>query len=457
MARLHPIAARLTLALIVIAGLTIAVARIVGFRIALAVVALYAALVPSLAIYATELKYYGVEIAGTATIVAWFVSKSRRAPFALPDLAILVAGIACGISTILSAGIATGCWAVLAFIRRRRFSASELGFAAILAVIAVGYYALIRHGSAVQIHNFPNAYGQSGQHAALAVPSAILGLFGNRAPVLALIVLINLTGWRAAATQRLLLILAVIVLSCTALAAFGVYPATAPRHVAWFHGFALLLLANALQILIAGQQRRTHTARTALVLFLGAIAAAATGMTIAKAFTTHFAHEENDPIVAWLAQPRDVPIGLWGGTQPLIQYYRTQDPAVGRHRIFGLADPRSAPVPPRLFSPTFLQQPYDRIAAAVEAGRMLPGGFDLRILYQLRHDYHGAAEALLAEAPRGLPFYIVASHVDWDAPVPLSAEPRSALLDALEAQKCRYLLELKAKEVFILRAICPER
>ncbi|RVT89467.1 hypothetical protein [Sphingomonas crocodyli] len=454
-ALLPPVAGRLLLALFVMAGLFWAVARAYGPRLALPAIALLSGLVPALTIYATELKFYGLEMAGVAIIIAWFLTKSRRAPFGGVDVLILAGAMICGLSSVLIAGITVALWAGLAFARRRRLAPSELAWAALLALLAVGYYALIQRGTTIQMHNFPNAYGLEGIDVAKLFSLSIYRLFGNRTILIAIVLLINLADYRSAGTQKLFAIIAAVLLVCAILAAVGLYPAIAPRHVAWANAFALMLVANALRFLIGALPRLDRTKRIAVMLPLAGIAVAATGVTAIKATTMHFTTEDNGRLVAWLAKPRTEPIGLWAGTQPVIEYYSAYEPAIKRNRYFGTTNRRSARIPNEFLTEDFLDEPHDEIGDVIEARRDDPGGYDLRVIYLMVQNDRPPADALIAEAPRDTPFFIATSHADWESPLSFSRQSRTALVGALDAADCSHALELQGKEIFVLKATCP--
>ncbi|TZG24125.1 purine-nucleoside phosphorylase [Sphingomonas montanisoli] len=450
-----PAIARSMLALLVIGGLA-AVAWLAFRRWwAPLLVIGYPIAIPSLLIYATEFKYYGVETLGAGIVAAWFMARRSREPLRFRDIAILIAAMLCGISTMVLAALALAIAALLSWHRRGRIGAGELALGLLFGFAMIAYYAAIRFGTSIQINNYPDSYGGGGLASARRFVQAVDGILTSRgAPMILVAGAIGLGG--GGPSRRVLLLSACAVTVFLILAMAGLYPASSPRHLAWLNGIALFVVLNAVSTLVAQKSLWPTSLRFAAIGVLSLLVLSTLPPALRQLRNPHAGmREANDELVAWLsAQPASA-IGMWQGTQSVVQYYRPFAPAIGKHHYFGKVDQRSVAVPKALLGKQFLSQPYDRIVARIEAGRREKGGNANRVVYRLLGDYRGAARSLLSEAPRAQPFLIVASHADLKDQEIRNRLRRDGLLKALAEAHCTYQPVLTVRAGFVLRVACP--
>ena len=330
----------------------------------------------------------------------------------------------------------------------RRLAGREWAALAGLGLFLGLYALLIRRMIALQVDSFPEAYEARGLGAVRELVSAMVTY--ARPPgllALAALALLCLALWHEERTRRIL----ALTLACGAgfagLAFLGQFPASAPRHVAFAGGFAAVIAIHAVLggLALRRPARRRAVAGLAILLLAGTALAAtlqrmpgfAAGMT------------ENDRLMAWLAAAPPADVGLWHGAQPVLDYYRRHQPGLDRHRYFGLVNPESRVLPEALRAPVRLAT--TQIPLWIEARRREPGGWVRRSAYMgLLRDMTGAARALVAEAPRGQPFLILASHLRS-----LREMQPGVLEGALAEAGCQVTLALEVRDGQILRATCP--
>ena len=423
---------------------------------ALAVVVVFCLGSFSLVYYATAFKYYGVEILGTGVIIAWFLGKRDGRPLQARDAAVLILGMLCGISTLVIAVIALSLHLLPTFRARQTPSTSEwLVILAVLFVAALSYLA-VRFATSIQLANFPDVYAHRGLSRAVKYVGSIRRLLSDTTLPLVAVGIVAALLDRSRFSVRLLMLAATAALVFGVLCVAGLYPATTDRHVAWADGFAIFLFANAVAALTqpCDAEIRGWRRPLAIALILAVLLAGAPNLQrLARRDTG--ALEDNDKLVAWLLQQPPHTIAMWIGTQPMVQYYRRFHPVLDKHRYLGWRDPSSLPVPRAFVDPRFLAQPYAAIGQVVEAHRDDQGSYNHDLVYRIRNDYRAPARTLIAQARQAGPFYVVASHLDYDATFTESLVIRDALLLALRENHCTSRMVLKVKGGFVLQVRCP--
>lgn len=411
-----------------------------------------------LAVLATELKYYGLEIAGTALCIGWFATKSPRDALRLRDAALLAAAMVMGLTTLVIAPLTLGLHLAWRLARTRRIGLSELGLGAALGGLAGLYYLSIKRVTPRQMeqgifNDAPGAglVGPGGDAPGLAerllaaiAPMREFGLLlfealrwpgATNGSVMAPMVLATglalLVCLRQTPVARFVALGAATIVSLVVLHAVNLYPASLPRHMAWFLAFVLAGPVIAVSAL-AGVGSWPGRGLTALLIGCLALPAATSFRALHADPARIWERTDNGAAIDWLAEAPPGPVAVWYGGQPVVHAYGRWRPELQRHAYFGLIDARDP----------FRAQPFRGWAAHYEHRLAL---------------LHERAAQIVAEAPPATPFHVFASHVEWQVPASpaLVSMRHRALVDALAAAGCGPEPVLQSRGVLILRAVCP--
>lgn len=409
---------------------------------------------------ASELKYYGLDMAGCALILGWASRNADRETLRPRDLIGLTLMALLGIGSLVFSLAALGAvflqraWSAggLRF-QRLAPTRKELPFLVAFAIVLVGYALLIRHGTRIQIATYPDVYALEG-FVGLRVFFTTCVNFGGKAALLIGVFCAGLAALSLAQPRTRAVGLAVLAVAAlfAALALLGLYPASAPRHVAWLGAIFAFVLAEG----IVACGRLTHIRWRA-----GLVAMAALGLTccwgIAKVAgllrsPDPFSKVGNDALMNWLVHQPVQDIGLWHGSQPIVEVYSRTTPALAKHRFFGQVDTRSAfPMAETIGGPDVATA--EAIAQRIETQRTEPGAWGRQSFYRRLGDHSAPARTLVAAAPRGRAFLIV-TQLDLTAQDQWSRAGNQALFSALSAQSCAHGPVLQVKNAYVLRVLC---
>jgi hypothetical protein len=400
--------------------------------------------------YATELKYYGLEAAGAVIAFGWIAARSLSSPFTIRDVAVLLASAFCGIITLVIAACAAAVFLVMRIINGHRPRAVEYVYAFALACALGLYYLLIKHATSLQMQTYSNVYDLNGWAAIRAVLSYAGNYLGYPGLIACLVaVAACLAGMRAERSRKLAGLTFVVMGAVMTIAFLGKFPVSAARHVAFLGGIAIVLSVNAVFI-----QRSFYGTRslvrggTCLVLVV----------LFAWNLTRGFPYVskgvvDNDLIIAWIDEQAPTSIGLWNGAQPVIDYYKPWDAALYRHHYFGKVNATTAAPDPRFFDHALPAKDYQAVALWIEGARSEPGAWARMSLYRRVSNMIAPARSLVAAAPRGSDFLVVATHMEMPGESP--DYRTNSLMDALSEANCTSSKVLSVRSAFVLRARCP--
>lgn len=162
---------------------------------------------------------------------------------------------------------------------------------------------------------------------------------------------------------------------------------------------------------------------------------------------------DNDLIIAWIDEQASTAIGLWNGAQPVIDYYKPRDAALNRHHYFGKVNATTAVPDPRYFDHTLPAKDYQAVADWIEGARSEPGAWARVSLYRRVSNMIAPARSLVAAAPKGSDFLVVATHMEMPGERP--DYRTNSLMNALSEANCTSTMVLSVRSAFVLRARCP--
>lgn len=400
---------------------------------------------------ASELKHYGLEMLGSAIIAGWAARRAPDRPAGAGDAALLAGAMLCGISTLVIAVVAAGLFLFWRLLETRRLDPRDLGFGVAMLAAAGLYYLWIRRLTEIQVASYGDVYARGGAGIARDYLMTLLRVPGAAAlPALGLTALWLLWRIRQPAVARFVLFALAVVAAFGLLAMLGLYPATMRRYLTWSMGLWLVALGLALALSAAPGVSRRLGAALALVLGLALLPPLAGSLRDLADPARPHVFTENDRALDWLAGHAPAPVILWAGSQPVIDAYLAARPDLGRHDYLGRMNPVSA-IPSWDDS-----RPEAEIAADILSRRQDPGAWARLAYFRAREDYTALADTLIAEAPRGTPFVIFASHAARNAGWGQHGIRQAALTGALEMAGCRYDTAFEARMVFAYEALCPE-
>lgn len=454
---LDPAWGRSLLLAVITGGVLATVAAAYGRAAALAAALLGMVVSPAFIPMASEFKYYGFEMLGMGLALAWLLRKDPNTPISFADAVLLGCAVILGISTIAFVPLAMAALLILrwrsSFVLRGREIALLLGLLAFTAL----YYLGVRHATSVQIATYTDVYQQHGIGAVVHLAMAAVRNIGPFLfPLLLAAALITLIDWRSAASQRLILYVALVGAAFGGLALVGLYPVSVPRHLTWITGIVLFLLANAACRLAEGTFARRdgkQRAPAAAIALCVAIALLAPARVLAS--RNPFVLAENDKAIAALLARPERQVGLWLTGQPVIEYYEQLYPDLKRRDYFGGVNAASAPLPADLAGAPMMTSSYAQVSAELEQQRNQPGAWGRLAFYRMRLDFSAPAARLVAQAPRGTPFLIFTSHMETDERDPQTRARVDGLLHALDAAHCRHDVAARGTGYFMLDATCP--
>lgn len=450
LAVLPPEGARSALAVTIIAITLLALRGYFDNRWFLPVAALAICAPLKFLFYATELKYYGLEAAGAAISFGWIAARSLANPFTVRDVAVLLASAFCGIITLVIASCAAAVFLVMRIIDGYRPRVVEYMCALALACALGLYYLLIKHVTLLQMQTYSNVYDLSGWSAIRGVLDYGRNYLGYPGLIACLVAAAACLADIRTERSRKLVGLAFVVMGAIMTIAFlGKFPVTASRHVAFLGGIAIVLSVNAVFI-----QRGLYGTRflvqggACLVL----VALFAWNLTrgfpyVAKGVV------DNDLVIAWIDEQAPISIGLWSGAQPVIDYYKPWNAALYRHHYFGEVNATTAAPDPRYFDHTLPAKDYQAVADWIEGARSEPGAWARVSLYRRMSNMIAPARSLVAAAPKGSDFLVVATHMEM--PGERLGYRTNSLMDALSEANCTSSKVLSVRSAFVLRARCP--
>ena len=411
--------------------------------------------IPLASYMATELKYYGLEMAGCLVLAAWYMTRDADRDITWRDVAIVLGSMITGIATIVVAGTLVGL-AYLEILARKGWPAWRAllpGLAA--AVLAIAYYLVIRHATSVQMAVYGGVYNTLGLYAIVKMAGLSL-LVVDWSVAFVIIAIAGLA--LAISSDRIRILRAgiaagLLYLLFTVLSVLQIYPAIAPRHVLWVGSLAVAI--SALSVEEISRFRGPIGVRLAIgavlaLLVVGAVQARRKLPDLSQGV------ERNAVVLRWLENAPPSDVGLWFGAQAMVEVERARgDEAIAKHRYHGWMNPRSVLPGPPLSEPTFRKRPYSQIAAYVEPRRSEPGAIGRFGVYHVLQDYTAPAKTLVAQMPRGKTAYIISTFVPWDADEFGIHLGQVAMQKALTDAGCRYTPKIRVRRAFVLEIFCP--
>jgi len=452
LAALDPVVGRAMLMVTILVGLMLAVLAVFPsvWTAATAIFVMVAS--ANMIIIASEFKYYGFEMLGTALLLAWLLLKNHRNRFTFGDLGLLILCTCLGISGMVISVAALATYGLFRLRGVGSIKFDEMVKGAVFFIFIAGYYLVIQHETRIQILGSPDAYGATGLHALKGLVRAMIN-FGGRGmlPLTVAAAVVACLDFRNQRSRTLLLFCVLTVLAFAVLAVLGKYPAVSPRHVAWSGAVSLFLIANAVAVLGCNWLRMNGSRRAGISVLAVSVAAVALVPTYRLLNReAPYVQTDNDALVAWLRNSQVESIGLWIGGQPVVEFYEKKDPEIAKHAYFGAVNAESVPIAPEF------RGPYSNaLAATIESLRAKPGAWGRAGVYREYLDYFPPARSLLALAPVGRRFYILASHLDITAQKGFSKARNDALFGTLDAMGCASRTELQVRNGYILQVTCP--
>lgn len=415
-------------------------------------------------INASMLKFYAFDIAGFAIFAAWIYAKSRDAAFGRRDVAIILLGLLIGVSTIVGACVVVAVFLALRLLRGQ-LGPTEIAWAGLIAVIALGYYLQISYATRIQITAFPDAYGSQGLPAIIRLLEAAFELFQKRGLAILLVLasiavatLIFLRGKERSGLGAVLLFGLGVFLVFIGLAAVGKYPAVSSRHLVWMLGIFSVLAAALVDCL---SRTDTGTSRRFVVasLLLLAIVFGGTGLRVMTKWPPQIVEGASDELVATLADLPPSDVIQYFGSFRLIALMTSRGAPIAHHRFQPALSTKSGAIDPAYFGAEWSQMPDEIFSTNIEA--MLQndpiGWAKMYVLLRLRGDFRPLARFVLDAAPTdGRIFYITSLHAAWPG---LPGRATAGLRDVLDERSCTYeplaVFETLLSPGYILEARCP--
>lgn len=420
----------------------------------------------SFLVNASMLKFYAFEIAGFTIFSAWIYAKNRHEAFNTRDFAILLFGLVIGVSTIVGACVVLAVFLSLR-LAGRQLGRREMALAGLLVVIAIGYYAQIRHATEIQITAFPDAYGSEGIAAVARFLDASLELFQRRGAatllVLSAITLAALLFLRGAAHSRLAglaAFAAAVTLVFLGLAAVGKYPAVSSRHLVWMLGIFGVLTGA----LVDGLMRSEHQARSPFAIAaLGILAVilVGTGLRVATKWPPTLVEGASDQLISTLAVMPPSHVVQYFGSFRLIPLMISRGAPITHHSYTPTLQTRSGAIDRSYFGPEWNDMEDELFSEKIEEMlRNDPAGWaKMYVMSRIRGDFRPLARFVLDSAPAdGGSFFVVSIHASWPG---LPGEAASSLRQVLDERSCEYspsaTFDTPLSPGYILQARCPPR
>jgi hypothetical protein len=291
----------------------------------------------------------------------------------------------------------------------------------VFLVFLAAYFGLIKRISAIQTINYAASYAHDGILGNIqTLWRSFSGLLGMPMFVVLAMALVSLGLSRVEPhAKKVLLFTACIGAGFAVLSAIGLYPASKTRHLIWAYGVVLPIVYFGVVAWIGRPRKQRLVGWMMVVVLLGL------GVKRTQAmWTTSFEITENRAALEFLERQDSSYVGTWIGGPPVIDYYRKIDPALGKHRFFGML------------------QDSSRIIA-----KWAPR--EIRFLTEAR--------ALVAAAPKAREFFIFASHYSIHETEPFQQVAASKLHEAMEESGCSYRMEREFKMAAIYKVNCPQR
>lgn len=399
---------------------------------------------------ATELKFYGLEIAGSAMVVAWVMRYDANRKFGLIDLGILAAATLLGISTLVLSFVAILAVYIDRLPKLKWPQGREFLVAFALVVFALGYYVQLQVAVKYQIESFPDSYDAAGFHAVAKLIMTFLRTYGIMGCVAIMLIYTTLimTVRRSEVTRRFLIFSLGVVFAFALLAFLGKYPAVSGRHITWSAGiFAIgagLAMDNILRL-------REYSKFWVLGWALAASFTAMMANVLPQLISGPANHTDNAKLVAWLEETPSSDIVMYYGAPRLIALFEERGADIGKHTYFGAVDLTSGTVDPAFFSDEYLSQDYDLISKDIINQINDPVGWgQMAVVFRILENFRGYAEFALDSASERQSFFVIATHVDWE-----NEHPRyTALVDVLSERQCETSMEMGGSRVFVMKVSC---
>lgn len=405
---------------------------------------------------ASELKFYGLELAAAAVLLAWIIRRDPTRPLRPGDALILLGAMLLGISTLIL------CAAALAVVLLKRLlsgsglTATDMLWSGVFLAGAIGYYVQIQYATQFQISSF-TVYARDGLKAVLGLWESLATLYifdASQLPLtLVFLAMVLVALWRGTPEMRdLALFFGIAMLAFSALAFLGKYPAFHPRHITWTLGLWVFGTAIAVttfrEDLIEKLWGKLVLAAMVGLLFLGSAWNIWNGRDV-----RNIAGSQNDVLLSWLEKAPGSDVLLYYGASRLIDLAERRGAALGHHRFHGGIQFESGPVDPDLVAADLSDKSLieDHIRTALTG----PSGFrDLVYGAGKLGNFSPYAEFVLASRPETTPVLLLATHMTFRD----RNNPRyRALIETLEAQNCTFERRLAVRAGFILAIDCPAR
>lgn len=283
--------------------------------------------------FGTVLKYYGLEMSGSALIAAWVLSRKDRQPFGLTDLGVLVFATLLGISTLVIAFC--GLLTVMLF----RVSITgwpnwrELALISTFGFFGILYYLQVQGAVVYQIETFPDAYAADGFEGLVNLGNAFVKGFGPIGCCSIAVIYAVLLFYASTSTlsrQFFSFSIIVLVMFCV-LALLGKYPATDTRHIIWAGGIVAFVAGLAAEL-------TTGAAKGLRNKIIGAILIATIAANLALGWRQLVrggrSYADNDALIAWLESDPPSNIVLYFGANVLVPLLQKCGAATCQHDFF---------------------------------------------------------------------------------------------------------------------------
>lgn len=416
---------------------------------------------------ATMLKFYAFDIAGFAIFAAWIYAKDRNDSFGLRDVAILLAGMLIGVSTIVGACVAMAVFLALR-LARQRLATSEIALGGLLVLIALGYYLQISHATEIQITAFPDAYGKHGVAAVLRFFEAAFELFQKKGAAILLVLLIVavaalifLEGAERSQLAGLVLFCVTILIVFLGLAAVGKYPAVSSRHLVWMLGIFSVLAGAVIDCLLLSAIR-TQPRRPLAIggLILLACVFVGSGLRVAIKWPPQIVEGASEQMVATLADLPPSQVLNYFGSFRLISLMVERGAPITQHSYAPALSTRSGAIDPSYFGAEWKNMDDDVFSEKIE--EMLQndplGWAKMYVILRIRGDFRPLARFVLDAAPTdGSSFYISSLHASWPGE---SGRATFGLRQVLDERSCEYsplaTFDTLLSPGYILQVKCPQ-
>ncbi|RLK07327.1 hypothetical protein [Ruegeria conchae] len=419
---------------------------------------------PSFLINGSMLKFYAFDAAGFAIFAAWIYAKDRSAGLNFRDIAVLLAGLFLGVSTIVGACVVVGVFLVLRLLGRQ-LEVKEIALAGLLIVLSLAYYLQIGHATKIQITAFPDAYGGLGMEALQRFGDATMELFRIRgAAILFVVCLVALAavaftkGAERSQLSGLILFISAILAVFLGLAAIGKYPAASSRHLVWMLGVFPVLAGAVVDCLLRSLSYRRSIAIAGLAVL--SCIFAATGLRVVSKWPPQLVEGSSDQVIATLADLPPSQVLHYFGAFRLIPLMIERGAPISHHSYAPSLSTHSVAIDPSYFDPEWNEMDADLFSELIED--MLhndPAGWaKMYIMLRLRGDFRPLARFVLDAAPRdGSTFYISSIHAVWPGD---TGRATHGLRQVLDEKSCDYepvgVFITLLSPGYVLKVNCPK-